>query len=174
MVSTTERPKGFGHNYIATNRFYVEMESELKASFSECSGLDVQIDKDVYFEGGVNEQQRVFLKQTKFGDITLKRGLSDDLTFWDWLNKLLGGQPERRDMNILLFNQAGETLQAWVLHGAIPIGWRTPTLKADSNGVAIEELTITYEGLSVKTSGVGGVTSDLKRKADGYFSSGAS
>lgn len=174
MVTTTDRPSSFGQNYITTNRFYIEMESELKASFSECSGVDVQVEKDVYFEGGVNEQQRVFLKQTKFGDITLKRGITDDLIFWDWLNKLFdpGKQIERRDISILLFNQAGETIQAWTLHGAVPVGWRTPTLKADSNNVAIEELILAYEGLSIKKGGTGGVSTDLKRESSGYFSSG--
>jgi phage tail-like protein len=55
-----------GLSYVTTNRFYVEMDSNLAASFSECSGLDVQIEKDTYSEGGVNEQQRIFLKQAKF------------------------------------------------------------------------------------------------------------
>ncbi|MEO0985393.1 MAG: phage tail protein [Cyanobacteria bacterium J06639_14] len=174
MVDTTERPKDFGHNFIATNRFYVEMESELKASFRECSGLDVQVDKDVYFEGGVNEQQRIFLKQTKFADLTLKRGLSDDLIFWEWINTLLDGKgkAERRDINILLFNQAGETIQAWQIQGAVPIGWKTPTLQADSSAVAIEELTLAYEGLKVSTSNSGGVSTAVKRDKLGYFSSG--
>lgn len=174
MVSKAEQSSGFGQNFITTNRFYVEMESSLKASFSECSGLDVQIDKEVYFEGGVNEQQRIFLKQTKFGDLTLKRGMSDDLTFWDWLNKLLKDrQAERRDINILLFNQAGETVQAWTLHGAAPVGWKTPTLQAESNAVAIEELTLAYEGLTLNTNGGGGISAPLKRQPSGYFSSGA-
>ena len=173
MASTTERPSQFGHNYITTNRFYVEMESELKASFSECSGLDVQVDKDVYFEGGVNEQQRIFLKQTKFNDITLKRGLSEDLTFWTWIKKLLEeGKAERRDINILLFNQAGETIQAWTLRGAVPVGWRTPNLQADSSAVAIEELILAYEGLKVETKEPGGISASLKRDKSGYFSAG--
>ncbi|MEM9117489.1 MAG: phage tail protein [Cyanobacteria bacterium P01_F01_bin.56] len=173
MATTTERPNKFGHNYITTNRFYIEMESELKASFSECSGLDIQVDRDTYFEGGVNEEQRIFLKQTKFNDLTLKRGLSDDLTFWNWLKTLLeDGKAERRNINILLFNQAGETIQAWTLKGAVPVGWRTPTLQADSKSVAIEELTLAYEGLKVDTQEPGGVTTALKRDQSGYFSSG--
>lgn len=158
-------------NFLTTNRFYVEMDSDLKASFSECSGLDVQIDKETYFEGGVNEQQRIFLKQAKFNDLTLKRGMSDDLTFWDWINKVLEtGKAERRNINILTFNQAGETIQAWTLLGAVPVGWKTPSLQADSTSVAIEELTLAYEGLKVaaKTEG-GGISAPLARTKSGYF-----
>jgi phage tail-like protein len=59
-------------NYVTANHFYVEIESQITASFSECSGFGVQIDKEVYSEGGVNDKQRIFLKQSKFTDVTLK------------------------------------------------------------------------------------------------------
>ncbi|MBE9031485.1 phage tail protein [filamentous cyanobacterium LEGE 11480] len=159
-------------NYVTTNRFYVEIGNDIKAAFSECSGLDVQIDKDVYHEGGVNHQQRIFLKQAKFGDITLKRGITEDSEFWRWVEQsLMAGQQRRRNINILVFNQAGETMQAWFLLGAVPIGWKTPSLKADSNSVAIEELVLAYEGLKVKhkkRSG-GAQHKDIQRSKDGFF-----
>lgn len=137
-------------NYITTNRFYVEIESDLKASFTECTGLDVQIEKDVLLEGGVNEQQRILLKQTKFNDITLKRGMTDDVTFWNWIDQALEtGLALRRNITILLFNQAGETMQSWQLMGAVPVAWKTPGFQADSSAVAIEELTLAYEGLKL-------------------------
>lgn len=161
-------------NLLTTNRFYVEMDSALTASFSECSGLDVQIDKETYFEGGVNEQQRIFLKQAKFGDVTLKRGLSDDIGFWSWINETLEkGKAERRNINILTFSQAGETIQCWTLLAAVPVGWKTPSLQADSSAVAIEELTLAFEGLKVeKNKEGGGITSPLSRTKSGYFETG--
>lgn len=169
-------------NYVTTNRFYVEMENQVTAAFSECSGLDVQIEKEVYQEGGVNEQQRIFLKHAKFGDLTLKRGITDDPMFWNWINQsLTAGELRRRNINILVFNQAGETMQAWRLMGAVPIAWKTPSLKADSNTVALEELVLSYEGLSVlhhtgkgsvKGGGVAGDTKSkrVQRGDQGYFS----
>ncbi|NEQ31362.1 MAG: phage tail protein [Leptolyngbya sp. SIO4C5] len=159
-------------NYVSANRFYVEMDSSLSASFSECSGLDIQIDKETYFEGGVNEQQRIFLKQAKFGDLTLKRGITDDLTFWNWINSVLQpGKAERRNINVLVFNQAGETMQAWTLIGAVPVGWKTPSLQASGSAVAIEELTLAYEGVKVVAkSGGGGAETGIKRDSTGYFS----
>jgi len=166
---------GRNYNLLTTNRFYVEIDNSLTASFSECSGLDVQIDKDTYFEGGVNEQQRIFLKQTKFKDITLKRGLSDDFIFWNWINKgIEQGKAERRNINILMFNQAGETIQCSTLLGAVPVGWKTPNLQADSKSVAIEELTLAFEGLKVELKGKGGsVDTALSRSKTGYFEAAA-
>lgn len=180
-------------NYVTANRFYVEMEGVVTASFTECSGLEVQVEKEVYLEGGVNDQQRIFLKQTKFSDITLKRGMTNDLGFWSWLelvfklneskstatpsgsdSKSSKGKDEeklRRNISILVFNQAGETMRAWTLIGAVPITWKTPSLQADSSSVAIEELTLAYEGLQVERelSGNPKWKSSTPRNKTGYF-----
>lgn len=169
----------FGLNYVTANRFYVEMESQITASFSECSGLGVQIKKETLMEGGVNEQQRILLGSAEFSDVTLRRGLSNDPAFWNWISPLLtqqsgrGSPPSyRRNVNILVFNQAGETMQRWTLIGAVPIGWKAPALQADSSTVAIEEITLTYEGLKVVFKGnSSGASTNLKRDSSGYFSS---
>jgi phage tail-like protein len=145
-------------NYVTANRFYVEMESNLTASFSECSGLSVKVKREAYLEGGVNDQQRIVLGQPEFSDITLKRGITDSLVFWDWLSSILDSKPnKRRNINIVVFNQAGETMQCWTLIGAVPIGWKAPSLQANANTAAIEELTIAYEGLKINKEPSGGM-----------------
>jgi phage tail-like protein len=138
-------------NFVTTNCFYVEIKGEIAASFTECGGLGVQIKKNVFHEGGVNNQQRIYLGQTDFTDVTLKRGLTDHPGFWNWMNELFDEQKAvaRRNVNILLFDRSGATMMSWTLIGAIPIGWKTPSLQADGNAVAIEELTLAYEGLNV-------------------------
>ena len=163
-------------NYVTANRFYVEIESQITACFSECSGLGVQVEKETYLEGGVNGQQRIFLKQAKFNDVTLKRGITNDLVFWNWVSQILNpGKKERRNVNILVFNQAGITMQCWTLIGAIPVGWKAPSLQANSNTAAIEELTLAYEGLKIVNkldAKAGGASTNVKRnKKTGDFPS---
>ena len=158
-------------NYVTANRFYVGLETEISASFSECSGLGVTVKTEKYHEGGVNEQQRILLGESQFSDVTLKRGLTDDLVFWDWLKQILNpGKKQRRNVNITVFNQAGETMQCWTLIGAVPIGWKAPALQANSNTVAIEELTLAYEGLKIAKFGSSSATT-LERRIKGYFGS---
>lgn len=140
-------------NYITANRFYIEIGSEIQACFSECSGINVTIDKDIYLEGGVNNEQRIFLKQTKFNDVTLKRGMTNDGSFWQWISQVLESNttPKKRlNITIMVFNQAGERIQSWLLNGAIPVGWKTPNLQANSNNVAIEELILAYESIKIE------------------------
>jgi phage tail-like protein len=144
-------------NYVTQNRFYVEIDSSIKASFTECSGLGVTINKKPIKEGGVNHQQRFCLTDIKFTDVKLKRGVTDDTKFWEWISQVLDEKNQdkpitRPNVRILVFNQAGETMQTWTLIGAVPIGWKVPTLQADGNKIAIEELTIAYEGLKVYKS----------------------
>jgi phage tail-like protein len=157
-------------NYVTTNRFYVEIGSNIVASFTECSGLSVQIKKEVYYEGGVNDQQRIYLGHAEFADVTLKRGLTNDPTFWDWVNEVLSEKANtRRNVNILVFNQAGEIMKSWTLIGAIPIAWKSPTLQADGSAVAIEEFTLAFEGLNVGDRSGGG--NKVNRGETGFFSS---
>jgi phage tail-like protein len=161
-------------NYVTANRFYVEIEKNIAASFHECSGLAAKVKREALFEGGVNDQQRILLGQTEFSDVTLKRGLTDDIYFWNWVSESMdNSKKRRRNVNILLFSQGGEIMQCWSLIGAIPVGWKAPSLQASANAVAIEELTLAYEGLKVTKSQSGGGANHLNpgRDKSGYFSS---
>ena len=76
----------------------------------------------------------------------------------------------RKNVNILLFDRSGETMMSWTLIGAIPVGWKTPAFQADGNVVAIEELTIAYEGLTMgKQSGGGNLV--MRNSQTGFFPS---
>ncbi|EDX82878.1 conserved hypothetical phage tail region protein [Synechococcus sp. PCC 7335] len=164
-------------DYVTTNRFYVEIESKITASFTECTGLGVQVKKETVEEGGLNDQQRILLGKPDFSDVTLKRGLSGNQVFWDWLSALFAPRDEgtgikehRRNINILVFNQAGNIQQCWTLIGAVPIGWQAPSLQADGSTVAIEELTLAYEGLNVTFGNGGGGAIILdNRSKTGFF-----
>lgn len=169
---TQKNSNNYQLNYVTANRFYVEIEKTIAASFSECSGLGVKIKKETYPEGGVNDHQRVILGSPEFSDVTLKRGITDDLVFWEWLNQTVSnGKTYRRNVNIMLFNQAGETMQCWTLIAAVPIGWKAPSLQASANSVAIEELTLAYEGMQIikKSQGGGAVELNSGRHSSGYF-----
>ncbi len=161
-------------NYISVNHFYIEIGSSIAACFSECSGLSAQIKKEVYFEGGVNDQQRISVGHAEFGDVTLKRGMSDDPTFSKWLGEVLDQKKtQRRNVNILVFNQAGEIMQSWTLIGAIPVGWKTAALQADGSSVAIEELTLAIEGLKIGKGSGSSSGSESVSRTSGFFASSA-
>ena len=158
-------------NYVTANRFYVEIEGVATAAFNECSSFSVKIPTEVFHEGGVNDHQRVLLGQPEYSEVTLKRGLTDDFVFWKWITDVVARANQRRNINIVTFNQAGEIMQVWTLIGSVPVGWTAPALQADATVVAIEELTLAYEGLEFsRLSGSGGaVPLSGGRGDDAYF-----
>jgi phage tail-like protein len=158
--------------YVTPNRFYVEVGSEIGAYFNECSGIGAKIDHKQYMEGGVNDQQRIYLGQTKFTEVMLKRGLTDNIGFWRWASQAMQGNVSRKNVSILTFNQEGETMQSWTLIGAVPVAWKAPLLKAsDGTTVAIEQLTLAYEGLNILSKEGKGKVSTVERDNSGYFPS---
>jgi phage tail-like protein len=157
-------------SYVTTNHFYVEMSTNasIVACFTECSGLSAKVKYDTYYEGGNNTQQKIFLNHTEFTEVTLKRGVTDDLSFWTWFTAT---RSRRRNIRILLFNQAGETRQCWTLIGAVPVSWQAPSFQADGSAVAIEELSLAIEGLTVATTGGGAATAVTRNNLSGSFPS---
>jgi len=156
--------------YVTTNRFYVEMESTIKASFTGCQGLGVTVKTETIHEGGANEQQRILLGPAEFTPVTLTRGITDDMAFLSWIGKLLNvpAKVERRNVNILTFSQDGTTQQCWTLIGAVPVEWQAPSLDAKGSELAIETLKLAYEGL--QTTGKGGGAQILRsRPSTGYY-----
>ncbi|WP_026079664.1 phage tail protein [Spirulina subsalsa] len=152
-------------NYVQENRFYVVMESQITAYFSECSGLSMDAKPKNFLEGGVNDRERSLISPAKFKPIKLKRGVTDNLLFLQWLAQTQrsqtlvkpapnSSQGMRRNVNILIFNQAGEIMQNWTLIAAFPIGWKAPSFKAKGKGVALEEITLSYETLEISNTGV--------------------
>ena len=159
---------GSVENYVLNNRFWIEIDEDTNARFSECYGLGVSIKKDIYFEGGLNDQQRILLGHAEFSDITLKRGITDSPTFFEWLGAGFEMKSTRSNANIALFNQAGEVMISWTLIGSIPIAWKISPLQADGNSVAIEELTVAIESLQIGKTSVG-ATMPVERDEPGFY-----
>lgn len=162
-------------NYVTSQRFYIYIEGddEPSACFSECSGLGFKSKVKRFFEGGVNHRERLLVGQPKFKPLKLKRGITDNLVFWDWVSQVWSPDPStpgiRRNINIVLFNQAGTGIQCWTVIGAFPMGWKMPALKAKSKTLALEELQLGFEGFEISTSIVSGATLLTDRDSSGEF-----
>lgn len=139
--------------YSAFN-FLVELEpgqgSEVRAGFSEVSGLNAEVTVAEYRAG--NDRVNYVRKVPgihKAGDVTLKRGVIGAQNLYDWLEQGRSGKVSqvKRDIVVKLQSEdRSETVVSWKLRGAMPIKWTGPTLTAKGGGdVAIEELVLSVE-----------------------------
>lgn len=125
--------------------FLVEIDGITEAGFQECSGLDSSTDATDYREGSDPNHVRKLAGLNKFSPITLKRGITDSDKLWRWRQSVVDGRPERKNISIVLLNEAREEKWRWNLRRAWPTKYTAPTLNATSNDVAVETLEITHE-----------------------------
>ena len=126
--------------------FLVEIDGIGRAHFQECSGLDSTIDVTEYREGGTNTSPRKIPGQTKYGNITLKWGVTDDVELRDWHQKCVEGEIERKNFSIVLLNRKGAEVERLNCRNAWPASWKGADLNAEGSDVAIETLEIAHEG----------------------------
>src|SRR5690606_23458456 len=85
----------------------------------------------------------------KWGDITLKRGITANIDMWLWRKQVEDGDivNARQHGLITLFSQEFIPVAVWEFYNGWPSKISSPAIKADSNEVMIEELTIAHEGI---------------------------
>ena len=133
---------------FAAFNFLVEIVGIAKASFSEVSGLAVEVTPIEYREGGENSLTvRKLPGLAKYPNIVLKRGFTADLSLWKWIKSVLDGNVQRAAVTITLLNDQRQPVVKWNVREAWPCKYEGPDLNAKANEVAIETLEICHEGL---------------------------
>lgn len=120
--------------------------------FSEVSGLNIENKVIEYRDGVSPEYSKIKMPgMREYSNITLKRGVfKGDNEFYKWLNTISLNTVERRDITISLLNEKHEPVVVWKVSNAFPVKVQSTDLKADGSEVAIEQLDLAHEGLSIE------------------------
>jgi phage tail-like protein len=125
-------------------------EQICNASFSECDGLEMTTEVKTIREGGNNGSQVRLTGPMAFGQLTLKRGLTANFDLWDWVGALLLNPSLRADADVVLLAADGQTKRAtFRLTRCLPVKLKAPALNAKDGAVAVEELQLAYETLTL-------------------------
>jgi phage tail-like protein len=139
---------GDRHDPVLAFRFSVEIGALHVAGFSEVSGLQAEIEIQEYREGGVNTYIHKRAGPTKYpSNLILKKGLTDSTELWSWYTDVLRGKIERKQVDVVLMNNAGEESRRWKVQNAYPVKWTGPDLKGAASEVAVETFELAHEGL---------------------------
>jgi phage tail-like protein len=130
-------------------RFKIDVGGVITGYFTECSGLGSEteiIEQKVANDKGVEVVMKV-AGRLKWGDITLKRGITSDMQIWDWRKKVEEGDVNgaRRNGSVVMYDQSLAERARWDFMNAWPSKVSGPSPKADSNEIGIEELVIVHE-----------------------------
>jgi phage tail-like protein len=122
-------------------------------AFSEASGLTADGDAVDYREGtDVQSNVRKLVGLRKFTNITLKRGYTQDRSLWIWRQNIVNGQPDRRNVTIVLMNEARQPVLSWHAENAWVNKIEGPSFKASGNEVAMESVELVHEGLTIEAA----------------------
>jgi uncharacterized protein len=139
------------HYCIHTARYSlrVEWDGEQIAGVRRVRGLGQLTELVTVHDGSDPNVSRVIVGPTKFEPVTIERGITHDDAFEKWAQAMQqgAGPTPRKDVRIELHDNERRITVAWVLRGALPIKLEAPDLNAAGNDVAIEQLTLAYEGL---------------------------
>ena len=132
--------------YKAFN-FIVEIDGIARAGFSEVSGLESETTVIEYRVGGERNAVRELPGLTKYANIVLRRGVTQDAELSNWRKTVEDGQVDRRNGSIILRDDDGNDVVRWNFFNGWISKWQGPALHASKNEVAIETIEIAHEGL---------------------------
>lgn len=129
------------------------------AAFSEVSGLEINMEVREVREGGFNSGVRRLAGKTSHPNLVLKRGVTLDTAFWEWVQRCSSGTFPLPyvDGTVVQFAPAADRGAGTPVRFRFTNGIVTKVKSADLNAagggnVAIEELHIAHEGLVRVTS----------------------
>lgn len=138
-------------------KFRVKWDGKYVAGVSKVGALKRTSEVVEHREGGDPSTVRKSPGQTKYEPITLERGVTHDVEFERWANKVwnLGSGPGaevslkdfRKDIIIEVYNEAGQKVLAYKVYRCWVSEFQAlPELDASANAVAIQTLTLQNEG----------------------------
>lgn len=136
---------------VAAFQFALEIQSITTALFREADGFSNETEVIEHKQQG-KDGVLTILKlpgATKWNNITLKRGIIDDKSLWDWREKVLKGQIEqaRKDGSIVGYDEKGTEVIRYNFRRGWPCKWEASGMNATGNEVIIETIEIAHEGL---------------------------
>jgi phage tail-like protein len=129
-------------------RFRIEIDGVQAAAFSEVTIAATTTDVIEYRDGTDPAAVRKLPGLHRFGNVTLKRGLTQSAELWQWHKQVLSGDPQlRRRVVIVVLDESGNDQVRFVVSDAWPVRYEVGALVAKGNDVAIETLELANEGV---------------------------
>jgi phage tail-like protein len=138
-------------------KFRVKWDGRFVAGVSKVGALKRSTEVVEHREGGDPSSSRKSPGRTKYEAITLERGVTHDVEFERWANKIwnygsgLGAEVSlkdfRKDVTVAMYNEAGQLVIAYKVYRAWVSEYQAlPDLDANANAVALEHVKLENEG----------------------------
>ncbi|HRW06059.1 MAG TPA: phage tail protein [Caldilineaceae bacterium] len=128
-------------------RYKIEIADITVGAFTECTLPAIELETEEVKEGGLNTHTHFLPGRRKAARLILKNGVGKNQLV-DWCietlqTKISGKSSQIKTQNITITLQdarGSEPICAWHIERAYPVKWVGPTLKADTNAIAIQTI----------------------------------
>jgi phage tail-like protein len=145
------------HDPYKNFKFRVKFDTAYVAGVSKVTGLKRTTQVVTHRVGGDPSSSRKSPGRTEYDPITLERGVTHDLEFQNWANKVwhigqgLGTEVSladfRKNIQLELYNEAGQLAIRYLIYRCWVSEYQAmPDLDANANAVAIEHVKLENEG----------------------------
>ena len=130
-------------------KFRVEIDGIAEAAFSEVAIGETSTEAIDYREGTEPNHVRKLPGMTKYGNITLKRGVTDSQVIYQWHKDIVDGKigERRKSITIVVIDEAGKDKARFVVSECWPTKYDPSDLNGKGNEVFIELLELVNEGI---------------------------
>ena len=136
-------------DHIANCKFKVEIEGVTQGAFIEVDGLESTTEVEEFADG----DDLILRKRpgrTNYSNIILKRGFtSPNQELWQWRQRVINGQIERRSGSIIICGDDGSEIMRYNIFEAWPCRWRSSMLHAMGNSTITEEVELVVEKIEI-------------------------
>jgi phage tail-like protein len=131
--------------------FLVEIDGVAAAGFAEVDLPAATIEVVRYRDGADRQSSpRSLPGRVSYGRVVLRRGFAGDATLFDWWQKLAEGTIDRRNVAVILLDEARNPVARWLLQNAWPARYEAGALNALGNDVVVETLELAHDGLRLE------------------------
>jgi len=131
--------------------FRVEIDGIAEAGFTEVLLPSSAVDVFEYREGGdASCSVRMLPGRVHFGNLVLRRGITDSNSLFDWWQTVCRGTADRRNLVVVLLDGSGDVVKRWAFLQALPARYSLDPLDARSATPLIESLELVFEQMSVE------------------------
>ena len=120
-------------------------------AFAEATLSSISVGTTSYREGPDSASLRTLPGLISYGNVTLRKGLTDSLDIYNWVQSvLLTGMKARQSMSISVIDgssSSSKILANWNFSDVLPISYETSGLDARSTSVILEGLVLDIGGM---------------------------
>lgn len=130
---------------ILSSFFSLELENGIQGEFTEITGLGY--DANVVSLDQSDKKGNVVQTRTPgiitYNPIVAKRYLTDDKSFFKWMQAIRGGKLERTNGSVVLYGYDLAEVGRWTFENAWISKWSASDLDVGSDDAMVEEVTLT-------------------------------